>query len=799
MMLRSLKEKDFLHPFVIWFIILLWYVIFAQQHLPSLESKIDNFITEQSFWFFSEMPKEAEEITIVAIDEASRQRLNRKWPWKRSVTAQLISAIASFSPRTIGLDIVFAGKSEEEEDQKLVSAFKSHPNIVLGYVVNKDYHEEPLKEFIDATSSLGFVNKPLQGEVLDKTRTYYVNSEKDVKFSQDIEILRNYFGLDEGGVTAYRDGVLLQNKYFIPSLNGITPLNYLVYQSHFTTIPASMVLENKVNPQHFKDKIVLVGATDPLMHDEYLTPLGVFPGVTIVANSLVMHLSKRFIYNTPLWQNLLFSFFLGFIILFSNQKLRVLFSSLFTLLVSGLTYLSFLYLRGQDIHFHYLTILFSGTLAYSVTNLYRYLNLVFVSNQIKNLAITDPSTGLYSPRYFLLQLNDKLKSKKDLTFFAVKIGNYKKLSLDLSFEQIKQLIRLFSEHLQSEVTDRFKAAMFSNLSNEIHGVVIERARKEEIESFIPAFLKRTERKVWEVEDKKSKIVLQGCMTHKAKEISGNSDDIICQMEEQFKNINGNQLVIEELQKSADQKGRTKQKDILEFITYDMEERNRDLEKSLKDILDANKKLDQFSWGTLQALSRTVDAKSRWTAGHSSRVTQMALKIGRIMGLNKEELIILQKAGFLHDIGKIATPQEIIDKPGKLTDAEYDIMREHPAEGMRILQPIKAYADLIDMVAGHHEWFNGNGYPKGLAGEEISLGGRILATADVYDALISDRPYRKGMPFEKVISIIEEGSGTQFDPKVVEAFLEVMAQERKMSEDRMNDQSSLSHEVEIRTG
>jgi putative nucleotidyltransferase with HDIG domain len=187
-------------------------------------------------------------------------------------------------------------------------------------------------------------------------------------------------------------------------------------------------------------------------------------------------------------------------------------------------------------------------------------------------------------------------------------------------------------------------------------------------------------------------------------------------------------------------------------------------------------LGRLNWGTLTALARTIDAKSPWTAGHSERVTKMALRIGRALGLSPKELDVLHRGGLLHDIGKIGTPATILDKAGKLTAEETRLMRQHVRIGARILEPIAAYAEVIPIVLQHHEWFDGTGYPDGLSGEAISLGARIFAVADCFDALISDRPYRPGMDRRRVLEAITQGAGRQFDPKVVQAFLEVMAQE-----------------------
>jgi putative nucleotidyltransferase with HDIG domain len=186
-------------------------------------------------------------------------------------------------------------------------------------------------------------------------------------------------------------------------------------------------------------------------------------------------------------------------------------------------------------------------------------------------------------------------------------------------------------------------------------------------------------------------------------------------------------------------------------------------------------LAQLNGGTLRALARAIDAKSPWTAGHSERVTNVALDIGRAMGFGQRELDVLHRGGLLHDIGKIGIPGTILDKPSALTKEEVAIMRGHVRLGARILEPVAAYAEAMPIILHHHEAYDGTGYPDGLAGEAIDLGARIFSVADVFEALTSDRPYRSGMPIEQVMAYIRDRSGRQFDPKVVEAFLRVMTE------------------------
>ncbi|MBF8259593.1 MAG: hypothetical protein HW377_1967 [Actinobacteria bacterium] len=185
-------------------------------------------------------------------------------------------------------------------------------------------------------------------------------------------------------------------------------------------------------------------------------------------------------------------------------------------------------------------------------------------------------------------------------------------------------------------------------------------------------------------------------------------------------------------------------------------------------------LVQNDLGTLTALARTVDTNSPWTAGHSERVTNLAIDLGLELGLPPGEIDLLKRGGLLHDIGKVGVPSSILDKPGKLTEEEFAVIKEHPSKGVMILRPIPNLQKVLPIVSQHHERFDGKGYPNGLSGESISLHARILSVADVVDALISDRPYRSGWSREKVLVHARENAGRHFDPVVVEAFLRVEA-------------------------
>jgi PAS domain S-box-containing protein/putative nucleotidyltransferase with HDIG domain len=177
--------------------------------------------------------------------------------------------------------------------------------------------------------------------------------------------------------------------------------------------------------------------------------------------------------------------------------------------------------------------------------------------------------------------------------------------------------------------------------------------------------------------------------------------------------------------------------------------------------------------SITSLASIIDAKSPWTKGHSERVTNYAVAIAKEIGLNDDVIETVELGGLLHDIGKIGTYDIILDKPDVLHSAEMDEIRLHPVKGASILQPIKQFRKIVPLLRHHHERVDGNGYPDGLKGDDIPLLARVLSVADAYDSMVSDRPYRKAPGKEFAVSELKRCSGTQFDPRIVDAFLRVL--------------------------
>jgi putative nucleotidyltransferase with HDIG domain len=185
------------------------------------------------------------------------------------------------------------------------------------------------------------------------------------------------------------------------------------------------------------------------------------------------------------------------------------------------------------------------------------------------------------------------------------------------------------------------------------------------------------------------------------------------------------------------------------------------------------KIRESFLNSLKSLALALEAKDKYTSGHSQRVADIAVKIARKLKMSPEDIERLSFASLVHDIGKIGIKEAVINKNGELTDDEYAYISTHSVIGENILTPVIEDREILKMVRHHHERHDGRGYPDGLSGEQIPLGSRILAVADMFDAMTSDRPYRKSASHEVAINELKKYAATQFDPRVVDAFIEVM--------------------------
>ena len=227
-------------------------------------------------------------------------------------------------------------------------------------------------------------------------------------------------------------------------------------------------------------------------------------------------------------------------------------------------------------------------------------------------------------------------------------------------------------------------------------------------------------------------------------------------------------------------------DIVEQRTKELVVKNNQVEGLYADLQESYE-------SSLQALVTALDFRDNETQGHSYRVVEYAVMVAETMGLAEPDLTWIRRGAILHDVGKIGVPDAILKKPGKLDPEEWDEMRRHPEMGYRMLQHIRFLEPALDIVMSHQERYDGSGYPRGLVGDAIPLGARIFAVVDTFDAMTSDRPYRKALTIDDARNEIGEWSGRQFDPRVADAFLSLPAAAWSEVRERVHREVTALHE------
>lgn len=207
-------------------------------------------------------------------------------------------------------------------------------------------------------------------------------------------------------------------------------------------------------------------------------------------------------------------------------------------------------------------------------------------------------------------------------------------------------------------------------------------------------------------------------------------------------------------------------------------------KQMRTIREYKSDLERAYMQTIEILRHVVESRDKETKGHSERVAMLAKELAEEIGLSSDDVETIHVAGLFHDVGKIGIPDSILLKNGPLTEEEFQTIQGHPAEGERIIMSYAPFEKLLNIVRGHHERYNGTGYPDGKSGEDICLGARVIAVADSFDAMMSNRTYRKGLGLDTALNELEKGRGTQFDPNIVDAFMKLVEKNGRANFERM---------------
>lgn len=366
-------------------------------------------------------------------------------------------------------------------------------------------------------------------------------------------------------------------------------------------------------------------------------------------------------------------------------------------------------------------------------------------NKLEWLASVDGVTGAYNHRYFQARLEEEVdkvdRRNGSLAMVMIDVDNFKKYNDTHGHKAGDRLLSKTAEIFMKEAREQDVVCRYGG---DEFAILMPGTDSKSILTVIEHIRKRFN----EIVDTEEFDVLANEISISAgysiyPQLARNKDDLIVQADSalyQAKNMGRNNVRV-----------------------------YRDVFEDIKTFFNSD---ERQLLGGLRVLLGTVSAKDKYTLGHSERVMDYAVRIGRSMGLGSERLRLLKIAALLHDIGKVEIPETILNKIGPLSPAEIKSLRRHPMYSVDILEPLSSIETLIDSIKYHHERFDGKGYPTGKKGKDIPLGARILCVADAFDAMLSDRPYRKGMKICEVLSELRNNSGTQFDPETVKAFLNV---------------------------
>lgn len=381
--------------------------------------------------------------------------------------------------------------------------------------------------------------------------------------------------------------------------------------------------------------------------------------------------------------------------------------------------------------------------------------------KLKELNLKDPFTGFYNYRYLKERLKAEFqRAKRHLLSLSV-------LKIDIDyFESINELYGdTYGDSILKEFARLIKRYcrqidIIARTGGEEFVIILPETDKEGAVIIAQRFLSKIKSHIFDKKGKRIKLnasIGVGSFPEDGVKSASQILDIVSRSIREAKQRGGGNI--------ATYKGVSNKK-IKEIIKKGEEE---SIDKLRSRIIRIEDTMQKAFLESIYAFAKAVEAKDQYTSHHAENMISLVVGVGKELNLSEEEIELLRRAAILHDLGKIGISDKILHKKNKLTPGEYAKIKRHPQIGAEILRSIHFLKDVVPFILYHHERYDGLGYPEGLKGEEIPLGARIVAVADVYHALISDRPYRKSLSHQEALKIIIEGSGTHFDPKVVKAF------------------------------
>ena len=715
---------------------------------------------------YSGAPPQAQEILLVAIDDESQKQLNQKWPWDRALFAQFLRQVSVHKPTAILLDFAFVGNSQPDSDTALAQAIRDGPPMILGAYLNKNAEQlQPMLPYpglLEAGAIPALMDKPIDRDhVVRRIWTFGFSNQNEPLYSVEIRTAALLWKVPVEKIRREGSSLRIGTHQIPTGRMGQLPINYLARTEEIETIPFWRVIQNKVDAAQIQNKLVLVGTTSEILHDIHPTPLGRMPGVAIEANGILTLLNRRFLQEIPLWAIFILSLGLVIGVLQVSYRLRIVSGLVVTVGLVGSAILIEFLLTRYDISSEFASVVVLGGTAWLISFIYRHFVLLQDALRLQRQAITDTLSSAFTPRYFNLRLQQECqrtqRTKRPVSIILVKTPSPSQERVD-SFKRIIPERGIVGRIAESRFALMLPKTPLSQTRELARKLLAELQGTPELAIGIAC----SEQGCRVAED----LLQCAASALRRSQLKGAGHS-----EAYDPLVDKIQLDTSSLPESS--KNRPTH---LEYVASELEERNRDLEKALEDLRHMHTELESAFLDVTKSLVLALETKDAYTAGHLERVCRYSTRLAESLGLPKDEIEAIREAALLHDIGKIGLPDDVLHKVGKLSDSERDIIRQHLEIGAKILEPMKFFRSITKMVFHHHEWYNGQGYPHGLAGDLIPAGAQMIAIADAFDAMTTQRSYNKPLSMQEALAELKKGASAQFNPLYVEKFIELMNQD-----------------------
>ncbi len=666
--------------------------------IPSKSFEGINDIASWYLYSFSKKSSKSSKFIGIAIDDSSLSKTPQRWPWKRSIYARLLEILDKEGVNTVGIDFAFVGEAQDRNDDIVLErALKNLSlRVVLAYFFDYDKSSAvfPLESLRKSAYSIGMVNTPRDVDGRIRRLRGYVRLNDISYYSLAVQLAASFTNTSPQNVVSklplFRDSTFL--------------VKYLLKPKDITKVSFYDVLENladlkrKHGGDFLKDTLVIVYPEAEIFHDIQPTPIGKIPGGFLHLNGAANIILENFVEEKDF---LLIVFLMASfaVILYLLISYGFLLGFLFTLGLTVINFWCFIFFNSIGIKFDFSRLVIFSLLFFTMGSLYRYIYFLSALLKIKNKATLDPLKNLFTLRYFYYRIELEVKKiylRKNLFLAYIDLGSLNEDTGDYSLDRMKDIWHRISSALS------LRGGFWSvHSKNGLVGCLISPGSK--IESKI-RFLKNDLQELLLEKDIKEDVRIGYARIKKSYPIrelifllydgmkSKDGQVVLFKEDELDKNLSHTHLKVEDSKK------------LLESIDKDIEEKNSQLLMLVEELQKEQSKTKEAFFQIITSLINALEARDPYTEGHSERVCKYAMLLADKLGWSKEEKDKLERAALLHDLGKIGIPDSILHKKGKLSDEEYDFIKKHEIIGVKILEPLKDFAEILPWILYHHEWW-----------------------------------------------------------------------------------------------